>query len=104
MKYYWGPGKIQDGNLSNNEGRIVIYKDYILVGFNSNMDHNYLLRGLASKYSLHKEEVISNAIRLYFRFENDLDRCIVCGRRKIDDEEFEKNYKRNAFLVKNALR
>jgi hypothetical protein len=102
MKYYWGPGRIQDGKLDTNCGRIVIFGDKILSAFNLSMDHNYILRSLAARYRLPKEEVISKAIRLYFRFEDN--RCIVCGVRKIDDEMLEKNLYFFGKMIKSALR
>jgi hypothetical protein len=102
MRYFWGPGRIQDGKLDSDCGRIVIYEDRILTAFNRSMDHNYILRGLAAKYRLPKNDVISNAIRLYFRI--DGNQCIVCGVRKIDDEMLEKNLSFYAKLIKNALR
>lgn len=101
-KFYWGPGRIQDGKLDDHCGRIILYKDYALVGWNRTMDHNYLMRSFASKFGFKKDEVISHSIRLYFRWEGDV--CIIAGRRKIDDVEFENNFKRNAEVVKDALR
>jgi hypothetical protein len=106
MKYYWGPGRIQDGKLDRSCGRIVIFGDKILSAFNLSMDHNYILRSLAARYRLPKDEVISKAIRLYFRFENyeNVERCIVCGVRKIDDEELEKNLQFYGKMIRNTLR
>jgi len=51
------------------------------------MDHNDLLRAMASIYRLPKDAVISNAIRLYW------DRAasrsvVVCPVRKLDEELF----------------
>lgn len=86
MKYYFGRGRIRDGKLDENCGRIVIYDDKILVSHIRSADHNYLLRGLASRYRLKKDDVISNAIRLYFRHEGH--RVIITDVRKIDEEKF----------------
>ena len=102
MKYFWGPGRIQDGSLDSNCGRIVIYEDKAVVGFNPVMDHLYLLGGLASKYRFKKADVISNAIRLYFRHEGD--RIIVCGRRKIDDDMIERNFSFYRSIIRDALK
>lgn len=102
MKYYFGHGKIQDGMLDDNCGRIVIYKDKILVSHMRSADHNYLLRGLASKYNLKKDDVIANAIRLYFR--NEGDRYIISETRRIDGDKFFVNKEFNAKLVKGALK
>ncbi|MFW6226005.1 MAG: hypothetical protein ACOC3V_03525, partial [bacterium] len=65
MEYLYG-FYTQDGHLKSNEGRIVIYDDVIMVAYSQAMDHNYLLRALASRYRIKKDQVISNAIRLYF--------------------------------------
>jgi hypothetical protein len=102
MRYYWGPGKILDGKLDGNCGRIVIYEDKAVAGFNPTMDHLYLLNGLAAKYRFKKEDVISNAVRLYFR--NEGDYIIICGRRKVDDEAVERNLPFYAKIIKDALR
>jgi hypothetical protein len=102
MKYYFGSGYIQDGLLKETDGRIVIYGDRIMVSFIRSTDHNYLLRSLAAQYRLNKGKVIDNAIRLYFRAEED--RVIVAGCRKIDDEEFWKNSDFYARLIKSKIK
>ena len=105
MRYYYGAGYVQDGKLDNSCGRIVIYEDKALVGYNRAMDHNYLLRALASKYRFPREKVISNAIRLYYKFESaEGGRCIISGVRRIDNEEFDSNFKFYGKLVKDALK
>ena len=96
------PGYIQDGKLDSACGRIVIYGDAIMVGRNRVMDHNYLLRGLASKYRFKKDEVISNAIRLYFRQEKD--RIVVCGVRKLDDDDLGRRWDVFINLIKKEIK
>ena len=102
MKFYWSPGYVQDGKLDYSCGRIVIYKDAIIVGHNKSADHNYLLRSLAASYQLPKQQVISNAIRLYFKKEGSS--VIINGVRNIDDIEFEQNIKFYASLIKQNFR
>ena len=65
-------------------------------------DHNYLLRGLAARYQLDKNAVISNAIRLYFRQEDN--RVIVSQVRKLDEDMLFANKDFNADLIKSALK
>ena len=55
MKIYKYGWYTQDGHLQPNEGRIVIYKEAIMVAYSPTMDHNYLLRGMASRYRLNKD-------------------------------------------------
>lgn len=102
MKYYWGPGKIQDGKLDDNCGRIVIFEDKAVVSYIKTADHNYLLRSLASKYKFDKDEVISKAIRLYFRWDEDM--TIICGVRKIDNDMIEHDYDFYRHIIKKALK
>jgi len=102
MKYYWGPGIIQDGMLDDNCGRIVIFDDKALVSYIKTADHNYLLRGLASKYRFNKDEVINKAIRLYFKWEENS--FIISGVRKIDNEIIEENYDFYRKIIKRALK
>ena len=102
MRYYWGPGRIQDGKLDENCGRIVVFEDKALASHIRTADHNYLLRALASKYKLDKDEVISKAIRLYFRWENDS--TIICGVRKIDNNIVESDYDFYREVIKKSLK
>ena len=75
---------LQDGKLTTTTGRIVIYKNYIDLSRGTSRDHNDLLRSLAAKYKLPKDDVISNAIRLYWDYE-DKTGIIVSPVRKIDE-------------------
>ena len=101
-KYYYGRKVIQDGRLETTDGRIVIYKDKILVSKMRTADHNYLLRGLAARYNLNKDEVVSNAIRLYFRDEGD--RVIITETRQLDADMLFANKDFYANLIKNEIR
>jgi hypothetical protein len=65
------PGQIRDGYLDEGCGRFVLYDDFMLMTFNHAEDHNYLLRKLASRYQLPKNDVISNALRFYFCWSGD---------------------------------
>ena len=78
---------IQDGKLASTTGRIVIYKNFIDISRGPSRDHNDLLRSLASKFKLHKDDVISNAIRLYWD-RKDKDTIIVSPVRRLDDDMY----------------
>jgi len=78
----WG---IQDGLLRANDGRFVIYERFILKSEGKARDHNDLLRALASKYRLSKDEVISRAYRFYWR-RLDRDAVQISPVRKIDED------------------
>ena len=103
MKYYWGPGRIQDGKLEGC-GRIVIYEDKILVGRMNTMDHNYLLRALAARNQLDKDKVISNAIRLYYKWSDEYDGFVVAPVRRIDEDAFEVHRKEYGNLIKSEIK
>jgi len=92
---------LQDGKLTRTAGRIVIYKDFIEISKGGSRDHNDLLRSLASKFRLPKDEVISNAIRLYWDYMGEF--IVVCPVRKIDEDAYyyrEELYER---LIKQIL-
>jgi hypothetical protein len=101
MKYFYGK-YVQDGHLKENEGRIVIFEDAIMVAYSPSMDHNYLLRAMASRYRLDKELVIAKAIRLYYAHEGD--RIVVSPVRKVDDELIQENWDYNRKLIKRNFR
>ena len=79
------PGLIRDGYLNEGCGRFVLYEDYMLMTFNHAEDHNYLLRKLASRYRLPKNDVISNALRFYFCWNNN-GTLTISGVSAKDDE------------------
>ena len=81
-------GYTKDGTLHAKQGRVVIYMDRILVSRGNTPDHLSLLAGLAQRYRLKKDDVISNAIRMYYTIEDDV--VILSASRKIDYELFEK--------------
>jgi hypothetical protein len=83
------PGYIQDGKLDDSCGRVVMYRDCVFVAKAHVMDHNYILRACAARFGLKSSEVISNAVRLYFR--NEENRIVLCGVRKIDDDTYSRN-------------
>lgn len=100
-QYYYGR-YIQDGLLDAACGRIVIYNNHILHANGPSADHNYLLRSLAARDRINKDEVISNAIRLYFRREPD--RIVISPVRKIDDEDFERHTREYTILIKQTVK
>lgn len=87
-KVHHKPGLIQDGKLDRTCGRIIIYGHDMVFSKDYMTDHNYLLRAFAARWQVNKDQVISNAIRLYFSIV-DPDNMIVTGVRKIDDNDFE---------------
>jgi hypothetical protein len=101
-KYIYKPGHLQDGKLEFGDGRIVIYKDGIVISKNKANDHNELLRSLAGKFGFDKNEVIGNAIRMYFKSYSD--GYIFNGARRIDDDNFEKNKKAYLEMIRERLR
>lgn len=96
------PGYIQDGKLDHQCGRIIIYDGYIIISAGTSADHNYLLRAHASRYRINKDEVISNATRLYYRRENY--GLAISGVRKIDDEDYERHSEEYRQLIENKPR
>lgn len=102
-RHFFGPGYIQDGKLDSNTGRIVIYDDTILVSRNFANDHNELIRGLARRVGRDYHDVISKAIRLYYRYDSGNSAYVICGVREIDNQMFEQNSKLYSQLIKQEL-
>ena len=93
---------LQDGKLTPTAGRIVIYKNYIDISRGPSRDHNDLLRSLASRNKLPKDDVISKAIRLYWDYK-DKENIYVCPVRKLDEDMFFANEAVNTALVCGAV-
>lgn len=102
MEYLYGSTYIKDGQLDASCGRIVIYDGHIEVANGPAADHNYLLRSLAARLVAKKDDVISRATRLYFKREGN--RIVISSVRKIDDEDFERNWVFYAKLIKQNLK
>jgi hypothetical protein len=101
MAYYYGR-YIQDGSLTPNCGRIVIYRDAILHAEGPSADHNYLLRSLAARIYADKDDVVSRASRYYFaREDGDI---IISPVRKIDGDDFEAHEQIYAAMIKRIIR
>ena len=79
--------QLQDGKLTPTTGRIVIYKNFIDISRGPSRDHNDLLRSLASRFKLYKDDVISNAIRLYWDHKSK-DSILVSPVRKLDEDMY----------------
>ena len=94
--------QLQDGKLTSTAGRIVIYKNFIDVSRGPARDHNDLLRSLASKFKLNKDDVISNAIRLYWDFKNK-DSIIVSPVRKLDEDMYYAKQEFHDKLISGAV-
>jgi hypothetical protein len=85
MNYYFSKA-IQDGSLGPEVGRIVIWNEFITHSNGPSRDHNDLLRALVSKFRLPKDDVISNALRFYWK--PCKDGIIISPVRKVDDNDF----------------
>jgi len=96
------PGYIQDGKLDHQCGRIVAYDGCMVVTHGPSADHNYLLRALASRYRINRDEVISNATRLYWRIESY--GLAVSGVRKLDDDDFSRHLQEYDGLIRHNLK
>lgn len=95
-------GYTGDGYLKHNQGRIVIYNKKILISRGNGTDHMSLLGGLARKYNIDKDKVISNAIRLYYTIEDGT--MIISPNRKLDDNLFYIDYDGNMKLIANEVK
>ncbi len=95
-------GYTQDGYLSSDQGRIVIYNDKIQISHGNHPDHITLLQSLASKYRLDKDDVISSAIRLYYKREDNA--IIVSQNRRIDENMLFENLRQYALLIQDQFR
>ena len=95
--------EIQDGKLTPTSGRIVIYKNFIDISRGPSRDHNDLLRSLAAKYKLNKDDVISNAIRLYWDHKGK-DSIIVCPVRKLDEDMYYSKQEFHDKLINSVAR
>jgi hypothetical protein len=83
MRFNFG-WSITDGKLDFETGRIVIFQDKILKSNSPTNDHNDLLRALAAKYKLPKDQVISNAHRFYWKPGNG--GIVISPVRKLDED------------------
>jgi hypothetical protein len=83
MNYLFG-WEIKDGNLGPEVGRIVIFENFFEKSNGPSRDHNDLLRALASKFHLPKDDVISNANRFYWK--RDKRGLIISPVRKLDED------------------
>ena len=93
---------LQDGKLTPTAGRFVIYGNYIEISRGPSRDHNDLLRSLASKYRLPKDDVISKAIRMYWDYKDKLN-VIVSPVRKLDEDMFYAREEFHTALICGAI-
>lgn len=101
MRYFYGK-YIQDGKLDASCGRIVIYDGQLEVGIGRGRDHNDLVRALSAKMVARRDDVISGAVRLYYKRESD--RIIISPVRKIDDDAFQENWDLYRAMIKRAIK
>jgi hypothetical protein len=85
MKNYVFNWDIQDSKLEQNVGRLVVYKGLAEKSIGPSRDHNDLLRALAARQRLPKDDVISNAQRFYWK---NLNRnlILISPVRKLDED------------------
>jgi hypothetical protein len=102
MEVVFKSGYTKDGYLSNQSGRIILYEDYALVSNGPSMDHNNLLRAFASRFRFPKDEIISNAVRLYYTKVNGT--MVVSECRQIDYDMFQARFKANLDLIRRQLK
>lgn len=95
-------GYTQDGYLSPDQGRIVIYNERILFSHGNHPDHITLLQSLAAKYHFNKDDVISGAIRLYYKLEGNT--IIISQNRRIDEDMLLSNTQSYAKLIQEQFR
>jgi hypothetical protein len=74
---------IQDGKLSPDTGRLVIYKGFSIKSNGPSMDHNDLITALASSIKESRSNVAGNAYRFYWKPASQ-GRITVSPVRKID--------------------
>lgn len=90
-------GHTKDGHLGPASGRVIMHEGNVLIGWNKNNDHNDLLRAFARRYRYDTNEVISNAIRLYFtRINNTM---VISECRRIDYDDFTRNKNYNLQII-----
>jgi hypothetical protein len=58
---------IQDGKLSADTGRIIVYGDGIIRSNGPSRDHNDLITSFAARYRLSRDDVASKGFRFYWR-------------------------------------
>lgn len=97
MKVLYDENYIRDGKLDSNCGRIVLYGNDFQISYGQSADHNYLLRSLAARNLKNKDDIISNATRLYYKVEES--RIVVSPVRKTDDENVKSNKKLQKLII-----
>ncbi|MDR1100446.1 MAG: hypothetical protein LBL28_08210 [Treponema sp.] len=58
---------IQDGKLSADTGRIIVYGNDIIHSNGPSRDHNDLITSFAARYRLSRDDVASKGFRFYWR-------------------------------------
>jgi hypothetical protein len=58
---------IQDGRLSPDTGRIIVYGNYIIHSNGPSQDHNDLITSFAARYRIPRDNAASGGFRFYWR-------------------------------------
>jgi hypothetical protein len=58
---------IQDGKLSSDTGRIIVYGNNIIHSNGPSQDHNDLITAFAARYRVSRDDVASKGYRFYWR-------------------------------------
>jgi hypothetical protein len=75
---------IQDGKLDHETGRIVIYQGYVVRSNGPSRDHNDLLKSLAARYRVNRDDVYARANRFYWKPGNG--GIFISPVRKVDED------------------
>jgi hypothetical protein len=76
---------IQDGRLSPDTGRIIVYGNDIIHSNGPSRDHNDLITSFAARYRVSRDDVASGGFRFYWRpVEKGL--ITISPVRKIDED------------------
>jgi hypothetical protein len=58
---------IQDGTLSADAGRIIVYGDGVIYSKGPSRDHNDLITSFAARHRLSRDDVASKGFRFYWK-------------------------------------
>jgi len=86
---------ITDGKLNRNVGRIIIYDELAIKSEGPSQDHCGLIAAFSARYRISKSEVMSNAYRYYWQWEDYREEVTVCPLRREDERYASSNEFRN---------
>jgi len=95
--------KIQDGKLSYDTGRIIMYDGLGVKSNGPSRDHNDLIASFASKYRIPKSEVMSNGYRFYWR-PLERGKINISPVRRIDEDWFCNHLKEFNYILDDLFK